>query len=151
MVERQLGGTVAIAAAVLALVSPVQAAPCGNSPAGFESWKQVFGQEAAARGIKPKAISALMRHLFDRHHQGRPGPEELQAVARLPSWPSAGPPTIVARGKRMKTCQCGALCRDREALRRAARAAARHLGDGDRIRQLHRQAEHAVGRGDARL
>jgi len=60
MVERQLGGTVAIAVAVLALVSPVQAAPCGNSPAGFESWKQVFGQEAAARGIKPKAISALM-------------------------------------------------------------------------------------------
>jgi lytic murein transglycosylase len=60
MVERQLGGTVVMAAAVLALVSPVHAAPCGNSPAGFESWKQVFGQEAAARGIKPKAISALM-------------------------------------------------------------------------------------------
>ena len=43
-----------------ALGAPVQAAPCGNGPTGFDSWKQAFAHEAAARGIRQKGISALM-------------------------------------------------------------------------------------------
>ena len=49
-----------LAAALLAVTSAGHAAPCGNGPAGFEAWKQVFAQEARANGIGPKANSALM-------------------------------------------------------------------------------------------
>ena len=49
-----------LAAALLAVTSAGHAAPCGNGPAGFEVWKQVFAQEARANGIGPKANSALM-------------------------------------------------------------------------------------------
>ena len=50
----------ACTAAVLgSFVVGAQAAQCGNTGAGFENWKQEFSQEAAARGIKGKALAAL--------------------------------------------------------------------------------------------
>jgi lytic murein transglycosylase len=60
MVARRVCGVIAIATAVMTTAAAVQAAPCGNNSAGFESWKRAFAQEARARGIGPKAISALM-------------------------------------------------------------------------------------------
>ena len=36
------------------------AAKCSSTGAAFESWKPVFAAEAKAKGIKPKAIAALM-------------------------------------------------------------------------------------------
>ncbi|HUC02296.1 MAG TPA: lytic murein transglycosylase, partial [Methyloceanibacter sp.] len=60
MVKAYLRGAAAFAAMLAVMGGSVEAAPCGNNSAGFENWKQVFAQEAAARGIKPKAISALM-------------------------------------------------------------------------------------------
>lgn len=59
MVERQLGKA-AVAAALVLMVSLAEAAPCGNNAGAFESWKSVFANEAQARGVGPKAISALM-------------------------------------------------------------------------------------------
>ena len=48
----------AIAVATLTLAQPAYAAQCGNGPAGFDGWLQQFKSEAAAKGIKPGAISA---------------------------------------------------------------------------------------------
>ncbi|MDP4032403.1 MAG: lytic murein transglycosylase [Pseudorhodobacter sp.] len=37
-----------------------EAAPCGNSAAGFDGWKPVMAQEAAASGVGKRGIQALM-------------------------------------------------------------------------------------------
>lgn len=52
---RVVGGSIA----VLAVSGVAQAAQCGNTGAGFPAWVQGFKQEAAARGIKGNALSAL--------------------------------------------------------------------------------------------
>jgi membrane-bound lytic murein transglycosylase B len=47
--------------AMLACAIPqANAAQCGNSAAGYESWKQQFAGEARARGISANTIQALM-------------------------------------------------------------------------------------------
>src|SRR5437773_12306019 len=60
MVKTYLRGAAAFAVTFAVMSGAVQAAPCGNNSAGFENWKRVFAEEAAARGIKAKGISALM-------------------------------------------------------------------------------------------
>src|SRR6476660_940123 len=109
MVERQLGGTVVMAAAVLALVSPVHAAPCGNSPAGFESWKQVFGQEAAARGIKPKAISALMTTTYSTGTIRADRGQKSFKLSLDAFMAKRGAAVIVAKGRSLRAANA-ALC-----------------------------------------
>ena len=49
------------AIAVLAALagSPALAAPCGNDASGFERWKALFAQEAAAVGIGQRGLDAL--------------------------------------------------------------------------------------------
>ena len=37
----------------------VQAAPCGDTSAGFEAWKSAFAREAAAAGIGQRGLNAL--------------------------------------------------------------------------------------------
>jgi len=60
MVKTHLLGAAAFAVTLAVISGSVQAAPCGNNSAGFENWKRIFAEEAAARGIKQKGISALM-------------------------------------------------------------------------------------------
>ena len=60
MVDRHLGCAALVAALLGLLGGPAEAAPCGNSSAGFEAWKRVFAGEAQSNGVGPKAISALM-------------------------------------------------------------------------------------------
>ncbi|ESR26137.1 lytic murein transglycosylase [Lutibaculum baratangense] len=52
-------------ASILALclffgVSTAQAAQCGDGPGGFSTWLSQFKQEAVARGISPRAVSAAL-------------------------------------------------------------------------------------------
>ncbi len=55
-----LGKLAALAfAAVACLGGEAFAAQCGNGPAGFDTWKQEFSQEARGK-VGPEAISALM-------------------------------------------------------------------------------------------
>ena len=50
----------AAGAAVLSLLTGfAQAAPCGNTAAGFEEWKADFANEARAAGVKNKGLAAL--------------------------------------------------------------------------------------------
>jgi membrane-bound lytic murein transglycosylase B len=41
-------------------IAPAYAAQCGNTSAGFESWKREFAAEARANGVNDRAIKALM-------------------------------------------------------------------------------------------
>ena len=60
MVVRRVGGAAVVALVFAAMAGRAEAAPCGNTSAGFENWKRAFAQEAGASGVGPKAISALM-------------------------------------------------------------------------------------------
>ncbi len=42
------------------MAAPAMAAQCGNSAGGYNAWKTAFAQEAKAKGMNAKAISALM-------------------------------------------------------------------------------------------
>ena len=48
-------------AVIVYLGKPADAAPCGNSPAGFEAWKQEFGEEAKAKGVGATGVAGLMQ------------------------------------------------------------------------------------------
>ena len=45
-------------------VATADAASCGKTGAGFEAWKAEFSREAAARGIKGKALQALQETTY---------------------------------------------------------------------------------------
>ncbi|WP_134499047.1 lytic murein transglycosylase [Microvirga pakistanensis] len=53
---------VAMAALVslLGMATAAGAAQCGNTAAGFETWKQQFADEARARGVSASTVAALM-------------------------------------------------------------------------------------------
>ena len=75
-----------IVAALVALVSmagKANAAQCGSSSAGFESWKSQFAEEARGRGVGASGIAALMGTRYNScDHLRRSWPEELPFVAR---------------------------------------------------------------------
>ncbi|MFO7478218.1 MAG: lytic transglycosylase domain-containing protein [Methyloceanibacter sp.] len=60
MIDKHFGRALWLAAVFLLVAGQVEAAPCGNTGAGFENWKRVFAGEAQSRGIGPKGIAALM-------------------------------------------------------------------------------------------
>jgi membrane-bound lytic murein transglycosylase B len=49
---------------ILISALPGIAAPCGNQGAGFEEWKPVMAQEAAASGVGERGINALMNSSY---------------------------------------------------------------------------------------
>jgi lytic murein transglycosylase len=102
MGKKHLAGAAAFAVALGMAVGSVQAAPCGNNAAGFENWKRVFAQEAAARGIKPKAISALMTTTYStgtiRADRGQKS-FKLSLDAFMAKRGAAG---IIAKGRSLK-------------------------------------------------
>ena len=53
-------------AALLGLAGTAQAAACGNTGAGFDSWKQQFSQEAQQHGVGQAGLEALA----DTHYNG---------------------------------------------------------------------------------
>jgi membrane-bound lytic murein transglycosylase B len=82
--------------------SVAQAAKCGSTGAGFETWKPAFAAEAKTKGIKPKAISALMGTTYstgtiraDRNQHSF----KLSLDAFMAKRGAAG---IVARGRSLK-------------------------------------------------
>ncbi|WP_183432762.1 lytic transglycosylase domain-containing protein [Mesorhizobium sp. RMAD-H1] len=57
--SRMTAATVFLAIGMLAGAGNAEAASCGNNAAGYNAWLQQFKQEAAARGIGPRALNAL--------------------------------------------------------------------------------------------
>jgi len=95
-------------AALVGFAAQASAAQCGNSSAGFESWKQQFAAEARAQGIGAAGISALMQ---TNYAQATINADRGQKSFRL-SLPEflakRGGAAIVARGRSLKQSQ-GAL------------------------------------------
>ena len=60
MMDKHLGCAALFAAVVALVAGSAEAAPCGNTGAGFEGWKRAFAGEAQGNGVGPAAIAALM-------------------------------------------------------------------------------------------
>src|SRR2546423_1419580 len=92
-------------AALISMIGQASAAPCGNSAAGFESWKQQFAAEARAQGIGAAGIAALMQ---TNYAQATINADRGQRSFRL-SLPEflakRGAGAIVSRGRSLKQSQ----------------------------------------------
>ncbi|WP_170343909.1 lytic murein transglycosylase [Ruegeria atlantica] len=92
----------AILALSLSLTSPVLAAPCGNTSAGFEAWKADFAKQARKAGVKKKGLQALSQTQYatrtiaaDRNQKSFK--YSLDKFMRV-----RGADTIVAQGRKRK-------------------------------------------------
>ena len=119
---------------MLACVIPqADAAQCGNSAAGYEGWKQQFAGEARAKGVSANTISALMATNYAQATiNADRGQRSFSALARTVSR-QARRGDHRRQGTAVEAFARRAVCLDPAALRRAAGAAARDLGHGDRL------------------
>lgn len=95
------------AATVIIASSPVSAAPCGNSSAGFENWKAGFSQEARRAGVGQRGLEALAQARYatgtiaaDRNQKSFKYSLEKFMQVR-------GSSTIVAQGRKRKAQSAG--------------------------------------------
>jgi membrane-bound lytic murein transglycosylase B len=89
-------------------IPQAHAATCGNSAAGYQSWKQQFAGEARAKGVSASTISALMA---TNYAQATINADRGQRSFRLTLdqfLAKRGGAAIVAKGRRLKQSQ-GAL------------------------------------------
>src|SRR5689334_11698066 len=95
-------GFVVLVALVL-MANVADAAKCSTTGSGFEAWKKSFAVEAEAKGVKPKAISALMGTSYSkgtiRADRGQHS-FKLSLKAFMAKRGAAG---IIARGRSLKT------------------------------------------------
>src|SRR5438270_7291212 len=92
-------------AALIAIAGQASDAQCGNSAAGFESWKQQSAPEARAQGVGAAGIAALMQ---TNYAQATINADRGQRSFKL-SLPEflakRGAAAIVARGRSLKQSQ----------------------------------------------
>jgi membrane-bound lytic murein transglycosylase B len=92
-------------AALVGFAGQASAAQCGNSAAGFESWKQQFAPEARAQGVGAAGIAALMQ---TNYAQATINADRGQRSFRL-SLPEflakRGAAAIVSRGRSLRQSQ----------------------------------------------
>jgi membrane-bound lytic murein transglycosylase B len=95
--------------AVLAsLSSPADAAQCGSTAAGFETWKSEFAGEARAKGIGASTVSALMATNYAQATINADRGQRSFSLSLDQFLAKRGASTIVARGRSLKQSQ-GAL------------------------------------------
>jgi membrane-bound lytic murein transglycosylase B len=95
-------------AALLALAwtgSEASAAQCGNTGAGFDTWKSEFANEARARGITATGISALMETNYSTATIGADRGQRSFGLTLEQFLAKRGAPTIVARGRKLKVSE----------------------------------------------
>jgi membrane-bound lytic murein transglycosylase B len=84
------------------LASPALAAKCGNTGAGFESWKKSFAAEAKANGVNAKAISALMGTSYATATIKADRNQHSFKLTLKQFMAKRGAPAIVSQGRRLK-------------------------------------------------
>lgn len=87
---------------VLALSGIAQAAQCGNTGAGFPAWVQEFKKEAAARGIKGNALSALNNVKYATATINADRNQKSFKLSLNDFMKKRGSATIISRGKNLK-------------------------------------------------
>ena len=103
---RQLATAAFAALAVLAsLGAKADAAQCGSSAAGFESWKGQFAEEARAKGIGASAVSALMDANYASATIAADRGQRSFGLSLDQFLAKRGASSIVARGRGLKQSQ----------------------------------------------
>ncbi len=96
---------VAAFVALVSMAGEANAAQCGNSAAGFETWKQSFAEEARGRGIGASGVAALMG---TRYNAATISADRGQKSFRLSLdqfLAKRGGSAIAARGRALKQSQ----------------------------------------------
>jgi membrane-bound lytic murein transglycosylase B len=94
--------TTAALAAFGWITSEAGAAECGNTAAGFESWKREFSQEAKAQGVGATAIAALMDTNYATATIAADRGQRSFRLSLDQFLAKRGGSTIVARGRALK-------------------------------------------------
>jgi membrane-bound lytic murein transglycosylase B len=100
---RQLATATFTALAVLAGVSTkADAAQCGSTAAGFETWKRQFADEARGKGIGASAVAALMGANYAAATIAADRGQRSFGLSLDQFLAKRGASTIVARGRALK-------------------------------------------------
>lgn len=93
-----------LAAAALALLAaaPLHAATCGNTAAGFETWKVQFAPEAARAGVGQRGLQALANTQYSTRTINADRNQKSFKLTLDQFMQKRGADTIVAQGRRMK-------------------------------------------------
>jgi membrane-bound lytic murein transglycosylase B len=103
---RELAMAIIAALAMLAcLGANADAAQCGSGPAGFESWKRAFGEEARAQGVNASTIAALMQTNYASATIAADRGQRSFGLSLNQFLAKRGASTIVARGRSLKQSQ----------------------------------------------
>jgi membrane-bound lytic murein transglycosylase B len=81
------------------------AAQCGNSPAGYDAWKQQFAAEARAKGVSSAGIAALMETSYAHATIAADRGLKSFKLSLDQFLAKRGGPAIVARGRKLKQSQ----------------------------------------------
>jgi membrane-bound lytic murein transglycosylase B len=94
--------TVVALAALVWMAGQAGAAQCGNSSAGFETWKTQFADEARARGVSASAVSALMGTHYSSATIAADRGQKSFRLSLDQFLAKRGGATIVSRGRALK-------------------------------------------------
>lgn len=106
--ERRAAIVVAVWALLMCAGGQAVAAQCGSTPAGFETWKREFAEEARAKGIGASATAALMQTNYASATIAADRSQRSFGLSLDQFLAKRGASTIVARGRSLKQSQ-GAL------------------------------------------
>ena len=102
-------GITTVAFMALALLAclgeKADAAQCGSTPAGFETWKREFGEEARTKGIGANAVAALMQTHYAGATIAADRSQRSFGLSLDQFLAKRGASTIVARGRSLKQSQ----------------------------------------------
>lgn len=99
---RLTAATFAALAALACLSAKADAAQCGGSAAGFEEWKRQFAEEARAKGIGARAVSALMTTNYASATIAADRGQRSFGLSLDQFLAKRGASSIVARGRALK-------------------------------------------------
>ena len=104
-------GLVMALTALAILAFPAGAATCGNTGAGYSAWKTGFAEEAKAKGVKAKAISALMATSYATGTIKADRSQKSFKLSLKAFLAKRGAPAIVARGRKLKVANAALFAR----------------------------------------
>ena len=90
----------ALTLSVASFASPAMAAPCGNSSAGFDTWKADFAKRAGRAGVKSAGLQALAQAQYARRTIAADRNQKSFRYSLEKFMQIRGSATIVAQGRK---------------------------------------------------
>jgi membrane-bound lytic murein transglycosylase B len=103
--SRKLTAAFGALAVLVCLGTKADAAQCGSGPAGFETWKREFAEEARAKGISATATAALMQANYASATIAADRGQRSFSLSLEQFLAKRGASTIVSRGRALKQSQ----------------------------------------------